>query len=160
MWDAELGCYRSRTGVAKGDPRKARDIAVVLAILHAGRETGTHSVLDPKAQATLATLEDLFDAEYALNQGQAEDRGPAMGRYPGDVYYSGGAWYVSTLAAAEFYFKLSTKLLSGADVASTSENARFRSRLPLDDGAAERRDGRGRPCARRRLHAHRARLHA
>ena len=65
----------------------------------------------------------------------AEDRGPAMGRYPGDAYYSGGAWYVSTLAAAEFYFKLSTKLLSGAHVAPTSENARFRSRLALDDGA-------------------------
>src|SRR5262249_5415468 len=32
-------------------------------------------------------------------------RGPALGRYPGDTYYSGGPWYVSTLAAAELYFR-------------------------------------------------------
>ena len=29
-----------------------------------------------------------------------------MGRYQGDVYYSGGAYYFSTLAAAEFFFSL------------------------------------------------------
>jgi glucoamylase len=28
-----------------------------------------------------------------------------MGRYKGDVYYSGGAYYFSTLAAAEFCFR-------------------------------------------------------
>jgi glucoamylase len=28
-----------------------------------------------------------------------------MGRYRGDVYYSGGAYYFSTLAAAEFCFR-------------------------------------------------------
>jgi glucoamylase len=28
-----------------------------------------------------------------------------MGRYAGDVYYSGGAYYFSTLAAAEFCFR-------------------------------------------------------
>ena len=30
---------------------------------------------------------------------------PAMGRYTGDVYYSGGAYYFSTLGAAEFCFR-------------------------------------------------------
>jgi glucoamylase len=30
--------------------------------------------------------------------------GPAMGRYAGDVYFSGGAYYFSTLGAAEFCF--------------------------------------------------------
>ena len=28
-----------------------------------------------------------------------------MGRYPGDTYYSGGAYYFSTLGAAEFCFR-------------------------------------------------------
>ena len=65
FWSARDGYYRSRTGVAGGVPEKALDISVILGVLHAGRKEGTHSVLDPKAQATLAALEDLFDAEYA-----------------------------------------------------------------------------------------------
>ncbi len=33
------------------------------------------------------------------------DRGPALGRYRADRYYSGGAYYFSTLAAAELCFR-------------------------------------------------------
>ena len=68
FWSARDGYYRSRTGVAGGVPEKALDISVILGVLHAGRKEGAHSVLDPKAQATLAALEDLFDAEYAINR--------------------------------------------------------------------------------------------
>jgi len=136
LWDASAGCYRSRVGVGNGDPLKRLDIAVVLATLCAGRASGPHSVLDPKAQATLATLEALFDATYAINRHRVEDRGPAMGRYSGDAYYSGGAWYVSTLAAAEFYFKLALALRSGADPAATEENARFRHGLGVEANAS------------------------
>lgn len=56
-------------------------------------------------QATLARLEGLFDAEYPINRNRPAGRGIAMGRYKGDVYYSGGAYYFSTLAAAEFCFR-------------------------------------------------------
>ena len=52
-----------------------------------------------------------------------------MGRYANDVYFGGNPWYLATLAAAEFYFKLAVALLSGAKMAVTSENARFRERL-------------------------------
>src|SRR5262249_24987483 len=38
------------------------------------------------------------------NRGRPSARAPAMGRYEGDVYYSGGAYYFSTLAAAELSF--------------------------------------------------------
>ena len=123
LWDATAGHYRSRAGVENGDPLKERDIAVVLATLCARREAGPHSVLDPRSQATLATLEDFFGAEYMINRGRD---GPAMGRYPGDVYYSGGAWYVSTLAAAEFYYRLAAALASGAELPATPENLGFR----------------------------------
>ncbi len=123
LWDAAAGHYRSRAGVENGDPLKARDIAVVLATLCAKREAGSHSVLDPRAQATLAMLEDFFNAEYIINRGRD---GPAMGRYPGDAYYSGGAWYVSTLAAAEFYYRLAAALASGAELPETPENGGFR----------------------------------
>ena len=55
--------------------------------------------------STLEHLESLFDAAYAINRGRSSERGPAMGRYAGDVYYSGGAYYFSTLGAAEFCFR-------------------------------------------------------
>jgi glucoamylase len=129
-WSAADGHYRSRMGVIGGGaPSKALDIAVILGVLHAGRGAGTHSVLDPRAQATLAALEDLFDAEYPINAKRSRDQGPAMGRYAKDAYYGGNPWYLATLAAAEFYFKLAIVLRSGGEIATTDDNARFRERL-------------------------------
>ena len=128
-WSAEDGYYRSRTGVVGGMPEKTLDISVILGVLHAGRMKGGHSILDPKAQATLTALEDLFDAEYPVNQERPADQGPAIGRYAKDAYYGGNPWYLATLAAAEFYFKLAIALLSGASLAEADENARFRERL-------------------------------
>jgi glucoamylase len=127
-WSAGDGYYRSRTAVASG-AEKALDIAVILGVLHAGRTQGAHSVLDPKAQATLARLEDLFDAEYPINRGRLPGHGSAMGRYASDVYFGGNPWYLATLAAAEFHFKLAIALLSGAPTPEAAENARFRERL-------------------------------
>jgi glucoamylase len=98
-------------------------------VLHAGRTVGAHSVLDSKAQSTLTALEDLFDAAYPVNQERPADRGPAIGRYATDTYYGGNPWYLATLAAAEFYFKLAIALRSGAEMPVTSDNARFRERL-------------------------------
>jgi glucoamylase len=134
-WSPVGGYYRSRAGVVAGAAGKSLDIAVILGMLHAGRANGAHSVLDPKAQATLSALEDLFDAEYAVNRQRPPDRGPAMGRYADDLYYGGNPWYVATLAAAEFHFNLANASLSGAEVAATKENAQFRQRLGAMDGA-------------------------
>jgi glucoamylase len=135
FWSARDGYYRSRTGVAGGVTEKTLDISVILGVLHAGRKEGTHSVLDPKAQATMAALENLFDAEYAINRQRPPERGPAMGRYANDAYYGGNPWYLATLAAAEFYFRLAFALKSGAEMLTTSENERFRRRLIAADGA-------------------------
>ena len=126
FWSDPLGFYRSRASVAS---RRDPDISIVLAVLHAGRRGGGHSVLDPKAQATLTALEELFEASYAINRERPPERGPAMGRYANDNYSSGGAWFLATLAAAEFYFRLAQALRSGAKIAVTPENLRFRQRL-------------------------------
>ena len=112
-------------------------------------------MLDPRVQATLTALEELFEADTRSTIKRPPDHGPAMGRYANDPYYSGGAWYLATLAAAEFYFKLAAALRSGADWPSTSENTRFRQRLgrrgvqgrPLS-GAATRSCGRCGPTHR------------
>lgn len=134
-WSAADGFRRSRMGViGGGSPQKTLDIAVILGVIHAGRAKGAHSVLDPKAQATLAALEDRFDTEYAINRERPPGRGPAIGRYPNDAYYGGNPWYLATLAAAEFYFRLAVALTSGAEMATTEENARFRGRLSAAGG--------------------------
>jgi glucoamylase len=139
LWDAQAGFYRSRTGTAGGETGKDLDIAVILAVVHAARPMGRHSVLDPMAQATLTALEELFEAEYAINRERPAGRGPAMGRYRNDAYYSGGAYFFATLAVAEFYFTLAVALLSGAEMAVTDENRRFRQRLGIAEEAADSR---------------------
>jgi len=133
FWHARTGFYRSGTTNEPGDHRSELDISVVLGVVHAARVSGPHSVLDPRAQATLTALEELFEAQYAINRERPPECGPAMGRYAQDRYYSGGAWYLATLAAAEFYFRLAYALRSGAQLIRVAENARFRRRL----GAAE-----------------------
>jgi glucoamylase len=105
-WLPEAGYYRSRVLESTTPSTKELDIAVIFAAIHAGGgQHNTHSVHDPRMHATLARLESLFDADYGINRERPASRGPAMGRYRGDVYYSGGAYYFSTLAAAEFCFR-------------------------------------------------------
>jgi glucoamylase len=103
-WREDLQFYRSRLLEANAPSAKELDISVIFAALHAAGDGETHSVRDPRVHATLAKLEALFEAEYAINRNR-EGRAPAMGRYAGDVYYSGGAYYFSTLAAAELCYR-------------------------------------------------------
>jgi glucoamylase len=104
-WREDLQFYRSRILDSNAASTKELDISVILAALHAGGSGESHSVRDPRMHATLARLEALFDAEYAINLNRPASRAPAMGRYSGDIYYSGGAYYFSTLGAAEFCFR-------------------------------------------------------
>jgi glucoamylase len=137
FWDDAAGFYRARAAGTSGGAATGLDIALVVAVLHAGRAAGTHSVLDPRTQATLTALEELFEAAYAINRDRPEGRGPAMGRYANDRYYSGGAWYLATLAAAEFYFSLAQALRRGGQMAVVPANARFRQRLGMGETAAD-----------------------
>src|ERR1019366_158986 len=105
FWLRDEGYYRSRQLESGQRSAKELDIAVILAVLHAAGDGAAHSVHDPRMHATLARLEALFDADYPINHGRPASRAPAMGRYRGDVYYSGGAYYFSTLAAAEFCYR-------------------------------------------------------
>ena len=104
-WSEEQGYYRSRTLESGVRSSKELDIAVILAAIHAPSAAPTHSVHDVRMHATLKRLEELFERDYPINRDRASDHGPAMGRYAGDVYYSGGAYFFSTLGAAEFCFR-------------------------------------------------------
>jgi glucoamylase len=104
-WLQDAGYYRSRVLASGARSTKELDIAVILAAIHAPTDHPSHSVRDPRMHATLARLEALFDAAYAINRNRPVAHAAALGRYPGDVYYSGGAYYFSTLGAAEFCFR-------------------------------------------------------
>jgi glucoamylase len=104
FWLPDAGYYRSRIMPAGAASAKMLDIAVILSAVHAAGGDDTHSARDPRMHATLDELERLFDRLYPINYGRPPGRGAALGRYEGDVYYSGGAYYFSTLGAAEFCF--------------------------------------------------------
>jgi glucoamylase len=103
-WLPDERYYRSRVMPAGAASTKQLDIAVILAAVHAGDGEGPHSAHDPRMHATLDRLEQLFAQLYQINRGLPRSRAPALGRYEGDVYFSGGAYYFSTLGAAELCF--------------------------------------------------------
>jgi glucoamylase len=109
FWLADEGYYRSRVLTSGERSAKELDIAVILAAIHAARDGDVHSVHDPRMHATLTRLEAVFDAAYPINRTRSPQMAPAMGRYAGDVYYSGGAYYFSTLGAAEFCFRAAVR---------------------------------------------------
>jgi glucoamylase len=109
FWLAEAGCFRSRILSSGRRSPKDLDISVVLAAIHTAGEGIPHTVRDPRMQSTLTRLEVLFDAVYPINHGRSARTAPAMGRYAGDAYFSGGAYYFSTLGAAEFCFRASAQ---------------------------------------------------
>lgn len=96
FWLEDQGYVRSRI-LSQGRSAKELDISVILAANHARLDC------DARLTATLNKLAQLFRGSYAINRGQGA--GPAMGRYAGDHYYSGGAYYFSTLGAAEFCYR-------------------------------------------------------
>lgn len=103
-WLPQAGHYRSRVLASGAKSAKELDIAVILAAIHALGDGAAHTARDPRMHATLQQLEILFDAAYPINRDRPAHRAPALGRYAGDVYFSGGAYYFSTLGAAEFCF--------------------------------------------------------
>jgi glucoamylase len=103
-WLAEEQYYRSRILESGERSAKELDIAVILATIHAAGDAATHSARDPRMHLTLARLETLFGDLYPINRDRDPAHAPAMGRYAGDVYFSGGAYFFSTFGAAEFYY--------------------------------------------------------
>jgi glucoamylase len=108
FWSPSAKHFDSRRLASGEPPAKALDIAIILSAIHSDDGSTTpdaHGVGDARQQATLAALEALFARDYAINRSRPQERGVAMGRYHGDVYYSGGAYYFSTLGAAEFCYR-------------------------------------------------------
>jgi glucoamylase len=116
FWSPEAGFYRSRLFPDGRTSPKDPDMSVILGILHAGLLEGPHNVDDPKALATLTAAEGYFATELAINKSTgSETGGVAFGRYRGDAYFNGGAWFACTFAAAEFHYRLAATAMASAD---------------------------------------------
>ena len=105
FWLRDEGHVRSRI-LSLGRSAKELDISVILAANHARQLCGSRLI------ATLNLLADLFRNSYTINR--EHGAGPAMGRYAGDRYYSGGAYYFSTLGAAEFCYRAGDRIRGDA----------------------------------------------
>jgi glucoamylase len=114
FWDEDGGFYHSRVLDGRAASPKQLDIAVILAAVHTDLPGQRHSPGDPRMHATLLRLEELFADQYAINQRRPSGSGPAMGRYKGDVYYSGGAYYFATLGAAQLCYLAACRVSSEA----------------------------------------------
>jgi glucoamylase len=91
------------------------DIAVILGVLH-GSIPGHNffSVSSPMVQKTFVQLTDVFAKLYPVNQRNLP-MAAALGRYPEDVYagtdFNGGnPWVLTTLAGAEYCYRLAGEM--------------------------------------------------
>jgi glucoamylase len=120
FWLPDAGYYRSRIMPPGVPSTRMLDTSVILSVLHSRDGSDAHSARDARMQSTLERLEELFDRLYPINHGRPSGRSPAMGRFADDTYYSGGAWYVATLGAAELCF-----LAADAPKAEGAQRARW-----------------------------------
>lgn len=118
------------------------DIAVVLGLLHAPSRGDFLNESAPVVLTSVETIIDAFRGLYRLNREQPE-LAPAIGRYPEDLYggatFAGGnPWVLTTLAAAEFYYKRSQALAETGESAAATEAIRkgdtFVARMQLHTG--------------------------
>jgi glucoamylase len=112
FWLQDQGYMRSRI-LPRGRSAKELDISVILAANHA------RQVCDSRLATTLNRLAALFHDSYAINREHGQ--GPAMGRYADDRYYSGGAYYFSTLGAAEFCYRVGERTRGDAFLATVRQ---------------------------------------
>jgi glucoamylase len=101
-WSDEHGVYAAIWPFRGGTRDDLLDTACLLAVLDADLAGGRHSADDPRVWQTLTALEDLFAREFPINRGRSA---PALGRSRDDRYFGGGAWYVTTLAAASLCYR-------------------------------------------------------
>ena len=103
------------------------DTAVILASLHSNDLAGNNHQLFFGAHldrflSTAHQLENEFTTIYLVN---SKLHAPAIGRFSDDVYFGGNPWYMTTLAFAEFYFKVAIAVQDSETIWITKHNIRF-----------------------------------
>lgn len=130
-WNAEDGFYLSAIKATRVPADVDLDSATILAVANAGLPSGRHSVVDPRVQATLERLEDLFASLFPINRSLEPGEAPLLGRFRGDGYFGGGVFIISALAAAESYYRLARHIRRGGTLLVDEDNQRFLERCGL-----------------------------
>jgi len=104
-WSERRQVYAATRPPAAESADDLVDAATLLAVLDADLLDGPHSVQDPRVHATQAAIQRLFKRELPINHDRTVGAAPALGRWRSDCYFGGGAWYVTTLAAAALYYR-------------------------------------------------------
>jgi glucoamylase len=115
-WSERDQVYMAIWPARTADAENLVDASIVLAVLDADLPEGPHNVADLRIQKTLNVIAAAFARALPINKTRSAGRAPMLGRYLGDKYFGGGAWYVTTLAAAEFHYRLA--LFPGQDCAA------------------------------------------
>lgn len=105
-WSQRHGVYVAIRDVPENSTDDLIDAVQLLAVLDADLAAGPHSVQDPRVHATQVAIEHLFTRELPINHALSPGHGPALGRSRSDRYFGGGAWYPTTLGAAELCYRL------------------------------------------------------
>ncbi|USW54704.1 Putative glucoamylase, carbohydrate binding module family 20, six-hairpin glycosidase superfamily [Septoria linicola] len=89
-----------------GGGRSGKDANSILASIHlfdpaTGCNSNTYQPCSDRALANHKQVTDSFRSVYSINNGIAQGKGVAVGRYSEDVYQGGNPWYLATFAAAE-----------------------------------------------------------
>ena len=116
-WSAQHQVYMTMRPSPDGPADDLLDGAFLLAVWDADLPDGAHSVTDKRVRMTQTAIEEFFAREFPINR--ARQHAPALGRYRGDRYFGGGAWYPITLAAAGLNYRLAR--YSGQDRAAAIE---------------------------------------
>jgi glucoamylase len=105
-WLESGGYFIARQPASAALAEGMLDAACLLAVWDADLRDGPHSIRDLRVQKTLIAIEKFYRQEFPINHARTEEQGHALGRYRGDRYFGGGAWYPTTLAAAGLYYRL------------------------------------------------------
>jgi len=104
FWDGNRKILVATVGQTFGVKKSGLDVAVVLGVLHGETYDGFLSPSNDMVLSTAFNIISAFEAIYPINHGSKV--GPAIGRYPEDVYNGtgtseGSPWFLATLAYAE-----------------------------------------------------------
>lgn len=126
FWNAEQGLIIPTLDRKDGLDYKTSDLdsAIILGVLHGYTFDGFMSPSDDRILMTAHRLEEAFKILYPINRGN-HSVGLAMGRYPEDRYFGGNAWVLTTLAFAEFYYRLALEYYDAGEIIINERNIDF-----------------------------------
>ncbi len=126
-WDPSKGYYLSALEFSAGPQHQKPsqlDVSVLLAALFVEQPVGLLSLMDDHMIKSANALETAFASHYPINAGPG-DLGTAIGRYTEDIYYNGNPWILTTVAFAEWHYRMAAALQANPRMILSSTQAHY-----------------------------------